>query len=144
MGTSMPPLVHHANEVWLVHGTSHLAAEGITSDDFDMTRANPSGLFGAGVYFAESSSKADEYVEGRSVDGMELFPMLLCRVCLGNMYYCGHLHPDKRDLENRCIRDKWHSVIGDRKKTRGTFREFIVYDNLQAFPAFIIYYTRQF
>ena len=27
------------------------------------------GLFGAGVYFAESVSKADEYVKGKHVDG---------------------------------------------------------------------------
>ncbi|CAE7821191.1 TNKS, partial [Symbiodinium microadriaticum] len=33
-----------ANEFWFFHGTSHAAAEGITSDDFDLTRANPSGL----------------------------------------------------------------------------------------------------
>lgn len=61
----------------------------------------------------------------------------------------------------------WHSVLGDRdwaqnihtererpdlvpmprvrgKKTSNTFREFIVYDNLQAFPAYIIYYAREF
>merc|ERR1719229_479470 len=52
------PLSEEANEAWLLHGSTHAAAEGITSQDFDMTRANPAGLFGAGVYFAESVSKS--------------------------------------------------------------------------------------
>jgi len=143
-GAASEPLLQEVNEVWLLHGTSHAAAEGITSEDFDMTRANPMGLFGAGVYFGESVSKADEYVEGRMEDGQELFPLLLCRVSLGYVYYCDERRPDRARLVDRCVRQEWHSVIGDRKKTSGTFREFIVYDNLQAFPAYIIYYARHF
>merc|ERR1712100_434112 len=49
--TSAPPLLQDANEVWLLHGTSHAGAETISADDFDMARANPTGLFGAGLYF---------------------------------------------------------------------------------------------
>jgi len=138
------PLQAEANEMWLLHGTSPDAADGITSEDFDMTRANPSGLFGAGVYFAESVSKSDEYVRGGRFGGQEVFPLLLCRVSLGYVYYCDDPHPNKASLVERCLRREWHSVIGDRKKTSGTFREFIVYDNLQAFPAYIIYYSRQY
>mmetsp|Transcript_74813 Transcript_74813/g.198755 ORF Transcript_74813/g.198755 Transcript_74813/m.198755 type:complete len:251 (-) Transcript_74813:128-880(-) len=136
------PLMHEVNEVWLLHGTSHAAAEGITSEDFDMTRASPSGLFGAGIYFAESSSKSDEYVEGSG--SPELFPLLLCRVCLGHVFYCDERKPDRRELERKCLKDQWNSVIGDRKKTSGTFREFIVYDSMQAFPAYIVYYRRHY
>lgn len=142
--TDQPPLMAEANETWLLHGSSHAAAEGITTQDFDMTRASPSGLFGAGVYFAESTSKSDEYVEGKVIGGKELFPLLVCRVCLGYVYYCDERRPDRRDLEARCLQHDWHSVLGDRKKTSGTFREFIVYDNLQAFPAYIVYYTREY
>lgn len=142
--SAFTPLKREANEVWLFHGTSHAAAEGITSDDFDMTRANPSGLFGAGVYFAESVSKADEYVKGKVVGGVELFPLLLCRVCLGYVYYCDERRPSARALEEHCLLEDWHSVLGDRKKTSNTFREFIIYDNLQAFPAYIIYYAREY
>eukprot|EP00933_Yihiella_yeosuensis_P050824 TRINITY_DN48621_c0_g1_i1.p1 TRINITY_DN48621_c0_g1~~TRINITY_DN48621_c0_g1_i1.p1 ORF type:complete len:857 (-),score=155.09 TRINITY_DN48621_c0_g1_i1:62-2560(-) len=138
------PLLPEANECWLLHGTNHTAADGIAQKDFDTSLASPSGLFGAGIYFAESSSKSDEYVQGKTVDGQELFPLLICRVSLGYVYYCDVRHPDRRDLESKCLRQQWHSVIGDRKKTSGTFREFIVYDNLQAFPAYIVYYTRQF
>merc|ERR1712061_273101 len=94
-------LLPEANEVWLVHGTSHAAAEGITSEDFDMTRSSPSGLFGAGLYFAESSSKADEYVTGKG--NPEEFPVLICRVTLGHVYYCDKRNPDRRDLEAQCL-----------------------------------------
>ncbi|CAE7476318.1 TNKS2, partial [Symbiodinium natans] len=132
-----------ANEFWFFHGTSHAAAEGITSDDFDLTRANPSGLFGAGLYFAESISKADEYVHGEVVNGRVLYPVLLCRVCLGYVFYCAERRPDRRQLETRCLAERWHSVLGDRRKTSGTFREFIVYDSEQAFPAYILYYERE-
>jgi len=138
------PLSAEANEAWLMHGSSHEAAEGITSEDFDMTRANPSGLFGAGVYFAESVSKSDEYVRGGMIGGREVFPLLLCRVCLGYVYYCDERRPDRRQLERNCIEKEWHSVLGDRVKTSGTFREFIIYDSLQAFPAYIIYYARKY
>jgi len=139
---AVPPLVERANEVWLLHGTSHSGAAAISSDDFDMARARPTGLYGAGIYLAESVSKSDEYVEGDDSSGIELFALLACRVCLGNIYYCDEKLPDRRDLEDRCLRQQWHSVLGDRKKTSGTFREFIVYDPNQVFPGYIIYYKR--
>jgi len=137
-----PPMVPQVNEAWLMHGTNHVGAEAISSKDFDMTRANPAGLYGAGLYLAESVSKSDEYVQGKVVGGVELFPLLICRVCLGNVFYCDERLPDKRKLEQRCLHEEWHSVLGDRKKVSGTFREFIVYDNFMVFPAYIVYYRR--
>lgn len=146
--TTQPTLMREANEVWMIHGTNPAAADGISSTDFDMARASPSGLFGAGIYFAESVSKSDEYAKGKTEGGREIFPLLICRVCLGNIYYCAERGPDRRQLEARCLgvsgERKWHSVLGDRKKTSGTFREFIVYDNEQAFPAYIVWYTREY
>merc|ERR1712194_269410 len=82
--TDAPPLLEEANETWLIHGTSHVGAEAISTDDFDMARARPTGLFGAGLYLAESVSKSDEYVQGKVVNGVELFPLLICRACLGH------------------------------------------------------------
>lgn len=137
--TNAPGLQQGANEVWMLHVTSQVASEAITSDDFDMARSSPLGLFGAGLYFAESINKSDEYVQATD-EG--LFPLLLCRVTLGNVFYCDERFPDRQMLQDRCLRQNWHSVLGDRKKLHGTFREFIVYDNLQVFPAYIIYYKR--
>ena len=39
---------------------------------------------------------------------------------------------------------EYHSVLGDREKCRGTFREFMVYDNAQIYPEWIIWYRRHF
>jgi len=142
--TKAPDLRRDANEMWMLHGTNHAAADIISSDDFDMARANPSGLFGAGLYFAESISKSDEYVGGKVVNGDEIFPFLICRVCLGNVFYCDERRPDRKALEDKCLRDTWHSVLGDRKKLFNTFREFVVYDNQQVFPAYIVYYKRRY
>eukprot|EP00927_Polykrikos_kofoidii_P014072 TRINITY_DN16136_c0_g1_i2.p1 TRINITY_DN16136_c0_g1~~TRINITY_DN16136_c0_g1_i2.p1 ORF type:complete len:854 (+),score=169.16 TRINITY_DN16136_c0_g1_i2:334-2562(+) len=142
--TSTPPMLKEANEIWLIHGTSHIGADAISTEDFDMARARPTGLFGAGLYMAESVSKSDEYVEGKVIDGEEVFPLLICRVTLGYIYYCDERRPDKRDLERRCLQQEWHSVIGDRKKVSGTYREYIIYDNLQVFPGYIVYYKRSY
>merc|ERR1712232_935484 len=112
--TSAPDLCAEANEMWLFHGCSHAAAEGITTNEFDLARANPMGLFGGGIYFSESVSKSDEYTVPTMVDGKEQFALLLCRVILGNVYYCTERKPDNRDLENKCLKEGWHSVLGDR------------------------------
>ena len=36
----------------------------------------------------------------------------------------------------------FHSVLGDREKARGTYREFVVYDQDQAYPEYLIIYRR--
>lgn len=43
------------------------------------TVASLSGMFGAGIYFAENSSKSDLYTSGTKT-------LLLCRVTLGNQF----------------------------------------------------------
>ena len=32
---------------------------------------------------------------------------------------------------------RFHSVLGDRLKARGTYREFIVYEAFQAYPEYV-------
>ena len=41
------------------------------------------------------------------------------------------------------VNGPYHSVIGDREKCRGTFREIMVYDKNQAYPEWIVWYQRQ-
>ncbi|CAD7968348.1 unnamed protein product [Amoebophrya sp. A25] len=38
----------------------------------------------------------------------------------------------------------YHSVLGDREKCRRTFREFVVYDQAQVYPEWILWYERQY
>jgi hypothetical protein len=142
-GAHLPPLNSDANEFLMLHGTKAEAADSIAQNHFDMAFACKTGLFGAGLYFAESSSKSDEYVKG---DSRGWFPMILCRVTLGRINYCPHKDPTTdpgRDaLEGSCLRGDFNSVLGDRIKSRGTYREFVVYDHFQVYPHFIVWYSR--
>lgn len=141
-----PALDETANEYLMFHGTKADAASAIAKHHFDISRAFKMGMFGGGLYFAESCSKADEYVTATTVDGKQQFPMVLSRVSLGRIFYCDSQDPTKdpgrQRLESHCVGGEYHSVLGDRKKVRGTYREFIVYDHWQVYPAFVIWYTR--
>jgi len=139
----IPPLEGGANEFLLFHGTKPDAADLIARNHFDMSFACKTGLFGAGLYFAESCSKSDEYVKPDA--GMQ-YPLIVARCTLGRINYCPNMDPIKdpgRDkLESSCLRGEYHSVLGDRKKAKGTYREFILYDHYQVYPHFIVWYTR--
>ena len=54
-------LVHQINEVFLFHGTSASNKEAIVKQGLDARIGNSSGMFGQGIYFAESATKADQY-----------------------------------------------------------------------------------
>lgn len=139
----LPPLEGTRNEFLMFHGTKPEAAHSIAENHFDMAFACKTGLFGAGLYLCESSSKSDEYVKPNK-DGH--YPVIICRVTLGHINYVPNSDPVKdpgrEKLESSCLRGDYHSVLGDRKKARGTYREFIVYDNFQVYPHFIVWYSR--
>lgn len=141
------PLEADVNEFLLFHGTKPSSADKICAGDFKINLAGSRAgtLYGNGVYFAEKSSKSDEYAADDE-DGVYqgLFAMLLCRVTCGNMLYSDSVRPDGGALQEQCIRPgaAYHSVLGDREKARGTYREFIVYDNDQAYPEYVVIYRR--
>jgi hypothetical protein len=140
------PVDASVNEYFLWHGTSVKAAEAITNTKFRMSFSGTAygSLFGCGIYFAESCMKADEYTTS---DSNGWFPLILCRVMLGRVNYCDAVQPRKlaADLEASCKPGSgYHSVLGDREKVRQTFREFIVYDEDQVYPEYIVWYERKF
>jgi len=133
------------NEHYLWHGTSPEGAVGITDTDFQLKRAGTAHgmLFGPGIYLSESCMKADEYTRA---DGRGWFPLVLCRVILGNVNYCDVADPKKhpRGIEASCRPGGgFHCVLGDREKVRQTFREFVVYDSHQVYPEYIVWYIRR-
>jgi hypothetical protein len=73
-----------AQELYLLHGTSREGAMNIARVDFSTEFSNEHGLYGAGLYFAESVTKADEYCLADSENG--ICTMLLCRVCIGSQH----------------------------------------------------------
>jgi len=135
------PLLSDVNEAFMFHGTSAQAAESIATRDFRVSFAgtNAGTLYGRGVYFAENASKSDEYTRPAK-EGLRY--MLLCRTVLGRTYYSDTKETDPRACEDACCRGRFHSVLGDRRKCRGTFREFVVFDEEQVYPNYILAYRR--
>mmetsp|Transcript_90785 Transcript_90785/g.228314 ORF Transcript_90785/g.228314 Transcript_90785/m.228314 type:complete len:314 (-) Transcript_90785:35-976(-) len=136
-----PRLETAANEVWLFHGTKSFAAEAIVSNDFrvDLAGSSAGSLYGRGIYLAENCTKADEY---SYPDRGGLYTMLVCRTTLGKVHYNAERLPDPRRCEDACCKGDCHSVLGDRKACRGTFREFCVFDEDQVYPNYVVTYKR--
>jgi len=140
----LPELDESINEYIFFHGTNPFSAESIALNHFDMSFASKTGLFGAGIYFAESCSKSDEYC--LVADEHEEYPMFLVRVQLGRINYRPEVdawkNPGQRAMENSCLSGEYHTVLGDRLKSSGTYREFVVYDNFLAYPHFLVWYSK--
>mmetsp|Transcript_48862 Transcript_48862/g.141529 ORF Transcript_48862/g.141529 Transcript_48862/m.141529 type:complete len:389 (+) Transcript_48862:71-1237(+) len=125
------------NEHYLWHGTSRAAADCISEDGFKIALAGSHAgtMFGSGGYFAECTSKADEYSQD---DGDGIYPLLLCRVVCGEMYRT--LQPcDGLAVVQGGQHD---AILGDREAAVGTYREFVVYSKKQIYPEYKLLYQR--
>ena len=92
-------------------------------------------MFGAGVYLAESSTKADEYARddmGGEYDG--LYAVLVCRAILGRSY----VTEKAGDFSDQVLSGEYHHVLGDREKAVGTFREFIFFHEASIYPEYAV------
>jgi ferredoxin len=136
------------NEFMLFHGAETSACVSICEEGFMVNLAGSStgALYGKGIYFGENSSKSDEYArEAEHGVHSGLCAMLLCRVACGRMYYTDAVKPNKDDICAACARKDpdFHSVLGDRKKARGTYREFVLFDSGLAYPEYLVTYRRE-
>ncbi|XP_035759950.1 poly [ADP-ribose] polymerase tankyrase-1-like, partial [Neolamprologus brichardi] len=112
---------------------------------FDERHAYIGGMFGAGIYFAENSSKSNQYVYG--IGGGTGCPthkdrscylchrqMLFCRVTLGKSFLqfsamkMAHAPPGH------------HSVIGRPSVNGLAYAEYVIYRGEQAYPEYLITY----
>ncbi|CAK9045475.1 unnamed protein product [Durusdinium trenchii] len=136
------PLMGEVNEVFLFHGTTESAAEKIKTHDFriNLAGSNAGTLYGRGIYLAENATKSDEYTHP-GPNGVR--HLLLCRVTLGRVFYSNTKETEPRKCEDACLKGKFHSILGDRKACRGTFREFVVFDEEQIYTNYILTYRRQ-
>ncbi|XP_014295007.1 poly [ADP-ribose] polymerase tankyrase isoform X2 [Microplitis demolitor] len=135
--------IPQANERMLFHGSSFINA--IVQKGFDERHAYIGGMFGAGIYFAEHSSKSNQYVYG--ICGGTGCPahkdrscyichrhLLLCRVTLGKSFLqfsamkMAHAPPGH------------HSVMGKPSQGGLAFPEYVVYRGEQAYPEYLITY----
>ncbi|CAE7710257.1 PARP11 [Symbiodinium sp. CCMP2456] len=132
------------NELYLFHGSSPAGVLGIGSSGFNLDLAGSSAgmMFGPGAYFAEASSKGDEYA---TEDPSGLFAgkcaMLLCRVVCGELFRVEAADP--RLVQNSRT-GRYDGTLGDREHAAGTYREFVVYDQAQVYPEYVIIYRRIF
>lgn len=134
---SLTPVEDSLNEHYLFHGCSQVAAKAIARNNFNLALAGTHGdMFGRGMYFAESAMKADEYTS-RGDDGLRC--LLVCRVLLGKLK-----HTEVRMPRQSCcpITGSYDSVLGDRERCVGTYREFVTFDADAIYPAYIVWYTR--
>eukprot|EP00929_Paragymnodinium_shiwhaense_P085749 TRINITY_DN4617_c0_g5_i1.p1 TRINITY_DN4617_c0_g5~~TRINITY_DN4617_c0_g5_i1.p1 ORF type:complete len:362 (-),score=62.08 TRINITY_DN4617_c0_g5_i1:92-1177(-) len=132
------------NEFFFFHGTSPDGALNISNSGFrlDLAGSNAGTMFGKGAYFAESSSKADEYAKQGNGIYTGIYAMLLCRVTCGEMFRVLRAEPDACMEAVRA--GKYDSVLGDREASVGTFREFVVYRQRQIYPEYVVLYKRVF
>uniref|UniRef100_T1I1W7 Poly [ADP-ribose] polymerase n=1 Tax=Rhodnius prolixus TaxID=13249 RepID=T1I1W7_RHOPR len=132
-----------SNERMLFHGSPFINA--IVQKGFDERHAYIGGMFGAGIYFAEHSSKSNQYVYGigggtgcTSHKDRSCYVchrhLLLCRVTLGksflqfNAMKMAHAPPGH------------HSVVGRPSSGGLNFPEYVVYRGEQAYPEYLITY----
>ncbi|XP_067936599.1 poly [ADP-ribose] polymerase tankyrase-1-like isoform X2 [Watersipora subatra] len=134
---------HHENERLFFHGSPFVQT--IIQRGFDERHAYMGGMFGAGIYFAENSSKSNQYVYG--IGGGTGCPahrdkscyqchrhLILCRVTLGKSFLVfsaikmAHSPPGH------------HSVTGRPSVGGLAFAEYVVYRGEQAYPEYLITY----
>ncbi|CAL1537023.1 unnamed protein product [Lymnaea stagnalis] len=134
------------NEHYFFHGTKVRYVNLIAENGFNMSVAGL-GQFGRGIYGAERSTKSDQYTDATG----PFQNMLLVRMTLGNVYLCrtnetrllirnASLPPTKDDTGNLVT---YNSVMSDFKDdVLGVFREFIIYNETQFYPEYVIEYVR--
>eukprot|EP00939_MAST-03C_sp_MAST-3C-sp1_P003994 g3994.t1 len=118
-----------ANEVMLFHGTSPDTVPLIFKGGFNERWGQFGGLFGAGQYFAELASKADQYCTKVNKD-KNLYTMVMARVLMGKQF--GDLG---RELNRDKVpaRPKGAERLGA-KATSKKMRK--VQDTIAAYPSF--------
>jgi len=131
-----------SNEAYLLHGSNPTSAMSIlgTSFNMDLAGKNAGSMFGPGIYMAESSVKADEYArDDTSGSYAGLFAVLFCRALVGRALQV----TDPADYGPLVTGGEFHSVVGDRQKAVGTFREFVFFHEESIYPEFAVFYRRE-
>ena len=131
------------NETHLFHGTQRKWANLIVSQGMD-ERVCSWGLNGAGLYFAENSSKSDEYMTADASDG--LCDMFICRVLMGNP----HMRKTRTTEEEQAARRppcvEGHNSCKEGHESTDSIlaslpnkpREFVVYDRARVYPEYLV------
>jgi len=131
------------NERMLFHGSPFINA--IIHKGFDERHAYIGGMFGAGIYFAENSSKSNQYVYGiGGGTGCPLHKDKSCYVCHRQLILCrvalGKSFMQYSAMKMAHAPPGHHSVVGRPSVGGLAFAEYVVYRGEQAYPEFLITY----
>ncbi|XP_033757082.1 poly [ADP-ribose] polymerase tankyrase-1-like [Pecten maximus] len=131
----------HDNERLLFHGSPFINA--IVHKGFDERHAYIGGMFGAGIYFAENSSKSNQYVYGiGGGTGCPLHKDRSCYICHRQLLLC-RVTLGKSFLQFSAIKmahspPGHHSIIGRPSSGGLMYPEYVVYRGEQAYPEYLI------
>lgn len=131
------------NEELLWHGSP--AINSIIRKGFDERHASVGGMFGAGIYFAENSSKSNNYIYGiNGGNGCSLHSDKSCYVCSRKILLCqvllGKQLSNTSSVKHAHAPPGHHSLLGKPSKDGLMFAEHVIYRGEQAYPTFLITY----
>ena len=138
--------ITNAGEAYLFHGTKLGNILSIIEHGFILDHSKE-GLYGKGIYLAESSQKADQYADKPDDRRTTFLPMFVVRTSLGRV----SMYDPKNKLnesatqsinsghDSVAVEDTGDTIVAGTKKR---FREFIKQDASQCYPEFLIIYDR--
>lgn len=144
-------LCSEVNEHFFFHGTTRDTVDVICDGGLDSRLGSHQAMYGAGIYGAESPTKADQYADPKDKRTKDGKKMILMRMVLGEGFLCTDQNPHKYRrppcADMKCLRDdcktkshgSFDSVIGQSGRL---FREFVVYQPEQCYPEYVISYDR--
>mmetsp|Transcript_69061 Transcript_69061/g.174063 ORF Transcript_69061/g.174063 Transcript_69061/m.174063 type:complete len:598 (-) Transcript_69061:150-1943(-) len=143
--SSVDDFAPEVNEAYLFHGSTPSGALGIGEHGFNLGMAGSNGgtTFGDSAYFTESSSKSDERASADlqgNFAGKQAF--VLCRVLLGNPFYI--TSSDIPKIEQALATGSYNCVLGDCEAVADACREFVVFEESQIYPEYVLIYEREF
>uniref|UniRef100_A0A3Q1CGH0 Poly [ADP-ribose] polymerase n=1 Tax=Amphiprion ocellaris TaxID=80972 RepID=A0A3Q1CGH0_AMPOC len=134
---------NHSNERMLFHGSPFVNA--IIHKGFDERHAYIGGMFGAGIYFAENSSKSNQYVYGiGGGTGCPQHKDRSCYICHRHLLFC-RVTLGKSFLQFSAMKmahspPGHHSVTGRPSVNGLALAEYVIYRGEQAYPEYLITY----
>jgi len=143
---SHKPVEAKYNEFFAFHGTSPQIAEVITDTDFKIKRRADHGYtFGRGVYLSEYVTHA-QFFSQCVCGGLDdnRCAILVCRVFCGRIQEAGEWkhtaidHNRKAEFEHNLKDGTYHSTMGAEWPGNYKLREFVLADDDQVLPEFIL------
>lgn len=108
--------------------------------------AATSGLYGAGLYFADTACKSNQYASDTNASGEHV--MLYCRVLMGEAHKATGTHSNaRRPPPNPAASAKgrpFDSIFAEKGVGHGGSQghnEYVVFARQQCYPEFLVYYT---